>query len=223
MSSGFFLINRGLVSSDLWLSEEFTRGQAWIDLIGLANYKAGIIRKRGVRIELKRGHVGWSQMALSERWQWSRGKVIRYLDELERDGRIVQQKNNVTTLIYIVNYESYQNCGTTDSTTDSTTDGTGRKKVKKENKEHKGKDAEYDLPQWLDVQAWDEFVQHRKDIKKPITKLSASKALKILSESRSHQQEIIDKTIGNVWVGLFPLKGKQSHQPKDDPELAGAI
>ena len=117
-------INRKLIESDLWLSEKFTRGQAWVDLVLLANYKPGYFRVRGIRVDVDRGQVGRSELALSERWGWSRGKVKRFLTELENDHRIVQQKTRVTTLIYIVNYEKYQKSSTTNGTTDSTTDGT---------------------------------------------------------------------------------------------------
>ena len=97
---------------------------AWVDLLILANHRPGIIRKRGVRIELKRGDVGMGSRELSDRWKWSRGKVLRFLNELERDNQIVQQKNNITNCITIVNYAEHQDGDTTDSTTDGTTDRT---------------------------------------------------------------------------------------------------
>jgi len=112
---GWVKFHRRYLSSDLWLSEPFTKGQAWVDLFSIANHKDGFIRVRGNRIEVKRGQVAWSQLKLSKRWKWSRGKVRRFLDELENiDDKIVQQKTRVTTLINILNYESYQSCDTTD-------------------------------------------------------------------------------------------------------------
>ena len=116
MLKGWVKIHRSLCDSPLWLSETFSRGQAWGDLILLANHKDGFIRARGVRVEVKRGQVGYSQVTLSKRWQWSRGKTKRFLDELEMDQQIVQQKNNVTSLISIVNYEEYQGGGTANGT-----------------------------------------------------------------------------------------------------------
>jgi len=116
---GWVRFHRRYLDSDLWLSEPFTKGQAWVDLFSLANHKDGFIRIRGNRVEVKRGQVGWSQLKLSERWKWSRGKVRRFLDELENiDGKVVQQKTKVTTLINIINYELYQTGDTTDSTAD---------------------------------------------------------------------------------------------------------
>jgi uncharacterized phage protein (TIGR02220 family) len=113
---GWFRFSRRLLSSDLWLAEPFTRGQAWIDLVGLAKFEDGSIRKRGIHMEIPRGVCSWSENELAERWQWSRGKVRRFLRELETVQQIVQQKNNVTTCIYIVNYERYQTDGTADGT-----------------------------------------------------------------------------------------------------------
>jgi hypothetical protein len=117
---GWVKFHRRFLDSDLWLSEPFTKGQAWVDLFSIANHKNGFIRVRGNRVEVKRGQVGWSQVRLAKRWKWSRGKVRRFLDELEDiDKKIVQQKTRITTLINIIKYELYQ----ADDTTGNTTDG----------------------------------------------------------------------------------------------------
>lgn len=117
---GWVSIHRTLVSHPLWIGEKFTRGQAWVDMLMLANHADGYIRVRGVRVDVKRGQVGWSEVALARRWRWSRGKVKRFFTELENDKQIVQQKNNVTSIISIVNYNSYQLNETPNSTINST-------------------------------------------------------------------------------------------------------
>lgn len=137
---GWFQVARKLQDSDLWLSEPFTRGQAWVDLIGLARFKPGHVRLKGMRIDLQRGQLARSEVSLSERWKRSRGWVRRVLAELETDQRIVQQKTNVTTVTTIINYEAYQSGGTADSTANgtakrtagSTADGTQKKNGKNE-------------------------------------------------------------------------------------------
>ena len=86
-------------------------------VILLANHKKGFIRARGIRIDVERGQVGVSQDTLSKRWSWSRGKVKRFLNELEMDQQIVQQKNNVTSLLSITKYNEYQSNDTTDEPT----------------------------------------------------------------------------------------------------------
>lgn len=127
-TDGWIKLHRELIVSDLWLSEPFTRGQAWVDLISIANYEEGSITIRGNRIGVARGQVGWSQDKLAQRWQWSRGKTGRFLDDLQNDHRIVQQTVRQTnirfSLISICNYEKYQNKRATDDTTDDTQNGT---------------------------------------------------------------------------------------------------
>ena len=65
-TKNYFIINRSLLNSDRWLTEKFTRGQAWIDLIGLAQHTKGFFRIRGITVDLKRGQLGYSQITLSK-------------------------------------------------------------------------------------------------------------------------------------------------------------
>jgi len=122
--NGWFRVHRRLLNEPLWVGEPFTRGQAWVDLVGLANHEPGFIYVRGNRVDLKRGDVGWSEVGLAERWKWSRGRVRRFLRELETDQRIVQQKSFVSTVITITNYGAYQTNSTADRTADGTADST---------------------------------------------------------------------------------------------------
>ena len=123
MNRGWVKIYRKISDNPYWEEKPFTRGQAWVDIIILANHKDGHIRKRGVKLEVKRGQLGHSQNYLAERWGWSRGKVIRFLSELEIAQQIVQQKNNLTSLITVVNYGDHQDNSTADDTADGTADG----------------------------------------------------------------------------------------------------
>ncbi len=136
--NGWFKLHRRLLMEPLWLAGPFTRGQAWADLIGLTNHTDGFILVRGNRVEVKRGQCGWSEVKLAARWGWSRNRLRRFLFELKKDGRIEQQKNTITSLISIVNYEIYQGGDTADGTADGTADDTAddtltrrKKKVKK--------------------------------------------------------------------------------------------
>jgi hypothetical protein len=77
----------------------------------LANYKDGIYRKRGNRIDVLRGQLAWSIKGLADRWGWGQGRVSRFLKELKNDEQIEYQKSNLTTLITIINYDQYQGDG----------------------------------------------------------------------------------------------------------------
>jgi hypothetical protein len=118
MGKGWIKLHRKVQDSPQWLKKPFGKGRAWVDLLMLANHAPGFIEVRGLRLPVNRGEIGWSQPELAKRFGWSRGKVKRFLNELEMDNQIVQQKNNVSTLITIVNYDKYQGNDTADDTAD---------------------------------------------------------------------------------------------------------
>lgn len=96
------------MESDGYFGEQFCRNMAWVDLLLLANHDDDYFWCRGIKVDVKRGQVGHGIETLAGRWKWSRGKVERFLKEHEKDKKIIRQKNNVTTLISVLNYESYQ-------------------------------------------------------------------------------------------------------------------
>lgn len=106
--AGWIKLYRQLANNPLWTSEPFTKGQAWVDLLILANHKDNFFYKRGNKVIVKRGQVGYSTRGLADRWKWSRGKVDRFLDDLTDELQIEPQKSNVTTIISILNYASFQ-------------------------------------------------------------------------------------------------------------------
>jgi DNA replication protein DnaD len=108
MNNGWIKLHRRLLDNPLWLSEKFTKPQAWVDLLLLANHSESFIIVRGIKVKIKRGQVGWSEPKLADRWGWSRSKVRNFLKLLENEQQIEQQKNNVTLIISILNYNSYQ-------------------------------------------------------------------------------------------------------------------
>lgn len=105
---GWIKLHRGLLESNVWTCEPFSRGQAWVDLLLLANHKDTFFYKRGHKIDVKRGQLGRSTVELSDRWKWSRSKVNKFLKDLEKEQQIEQQKTNVTQIITIINYDEYQ-------------------------------------------------------------------------------------------------------------------
>jgi hypothetical protein len=117
-NNGWIKLHRKIFDNPMYFSEPFTRMQAWIDLLLLANHSGQYFYIRGNRVDVKRGEVAHSMESLAQRWKWSRGKVLRYISQLENSQMIVQQKSHVITKLSITNYNTYQSDGTTDSTTD---------------------------------------------------------------------------------------------------------
>lgn len=226
----FFSLNRKLIFSDLWLSEPFTKGQAWVDLIGLARFADGNMYIRGVKIPIKRGQVGMSELTLAKRWSWSRNKVRRFLKDLEAEQQIEQQKTNITSLISIKNYNKYQYSdtpnrtasGTPNDTTDDTTDGTQyNNDINNENNENNennkngkkwlGKISELKKADWFDPVLWAEYKKHRKKTT-PYAEYLALKKLDDFNKQGQNPSTVINQTIENGWKGLFPVKreGKET-------------
>lgn len=186
--SGYIKLYRGLTENPLWNKESFSAGQAWIDLLLGANFKDKTIYIRKTKIEVKRGQIAWSMLTMARRWKWSRGKVIRFLKDLESEQMIVQHSGHLTTLITICNYEKYQGFDTADGTTDdtaddtagSTTDGTQHNKVNKGKKEKNNYTVEFE-------QFWKTYPRKEKK----------SEALKYFQKI-SPDQELLDRIIADV-------------------------
>ncbi len=108
MDRGYISIHRCIEDDELWLKEPFTRGQAWVDLIMLANYKESSFYIRGNLVLVGRGQVARSETHLAKRWQWSRDKVRRFLSYLSTTEKVIQQKSKIISIITIVKYDIYQ-------------------------------------------------------------------------------------------------------------------
>lgn len=112
---GYIKLYRQLFENPDYFAEKFSRIQAWIDLLLLANYEESAMYVRGIKMQVGRGQLAKSMDSLAERWRWSRFKVEEYLKELENQQQINVQKNNVISLITITNYERYQGLETENS------------------------------------------------------------------------------------------------------------
>ena len=116
MNRGYLKLYRKVQDNWMWQDKPFSFGHAWIDLLLSANIKDTKFVKRSQVIEVKRGQIAISTKGFADRWGWSRGKVDRFLKQLENEHQIEHQKNNVTTLITILNYDDYNG---TDTKTDT--------------------------------------------------------------------------------------------------------
>ncbi len=160
MSTGWIKLYRKIEDWPLYFAEPFTKAQAWIDLLILAQYHPSIISVRGNLIEVKRGEIAWSEDALACRWFWSRNKVRRFLIWLKTAQQIELQKSSILSKIIILKYEEYQQNDTTDDTTErqQTIQQTDTyKESKKEKKVKNTPDHFSNDPLWISFQEFWNF------------------------------------------------------------------
>ena len=117
MKDGYIKLHRKLFESKMWLDEPFTVGQAWVDLIAMANYANKDHFFRGSVQRVMRGQVITSKAALANRWKWSDGKVRRYLANLERLEMVHTDSSTNGVVITIENYGVYQDARRTNKRT----------------------------------------------------------------------------------------------------------
>lgn len=107
---GWIKIHRDLLDNELWSDKPFTKGQAWVDLLLLANHRDKNVLLGNCTELVERGSFITSELKLMERWGWGRKKVKLFLNFLESQKMIERNANNKRTAITIVNYGFYQDC-----------------------------------------------------------------------------------------------------------------
>lgn len=107
-NKGWVRLYRKIEDNDLWLAEPFTRGQAWVDILLLANHKPRSIFIRGNEVKIERGQFIHSEETLSDRWKWSRGKTRAFLALLVTRGMLDNRKSRLCAIRTVVNYVDYQ-------------------------------------------------------------------------------------------------------------------
>lgn len=122
MAEGWICIHRKIRECDIWdYDEPFSRRDAWIDLLLLANHRDKDTIFDGKKITIKRGQYLTSVRKLAKEWHWGKDKTLKYLRLLEECEMIMRSADSRRTLITIVNYSIYQdmNSGIADSDKDS--------------------------------------------------------------------------------------------------------
>lgn len=106
---GWISIHRKIRDCVIWDTDEpFTRRDAWIDLLLLANHNDKDIIFDGKKITIKKGQYLTSVRKLAKEWHWGNAKTLAYLRLLEECEMITRHADSRRTLITIVNYGIYQ-------------------------------------------------------------------------------------------------------------------
>ena len=236
LSIGWIKLHRKILDCFIWQDKPYDKARAWIDLLLIARHhdKKMLIDDEVVMIQ--RGSFMTSIVKLSDRWGWSRNKVVRYLDMLESEHMLNTKRTPKGTLITIVKYDDYQlsdtSCestnestyGATNETPNESTDGTtdessdesqnkninNNKNVKNEKKERKGQAVYYPNDELLD-NAFKEFLTIRNKIKKPLATQQAltrmmNKIERLSGGDNNLAIKILNQSTDHCWQDVYELK-----------------
>ena len=239
MSCGWIKLHRKLQDCWIWQEKEpFDKRSAWVDLLLSANHSDKKILFNGELMIVKRGQVLTSIRKLSAKWSWSVNRVYRYLRLLESDNMLIKESDNDKTLLTIVNYEVYQCLEYTDGNTVGNTgeykaetpastpsehkqeckEDKNAKNEKKQIREPKRKQPEVYYPNDERLnQAFVDFVEMRKKIKKPlVTDRAVTRAMNRLQRLSNGDNDlaiqILEQSIFHDWQDLYELKDGKNNQ-----------
>lgn len=128
----------------LWLEKrEFSRWEAWVDVLQLAAWKPWRHVTQYGPIDLQRGEFVASLRHLAARWTWTVKKVRTWLETLTKWARLrAQRKTEAGTVYLIVNYERYQSTERPEGTPKGTPEGIERAQQGHKKKQLKQKNGE---------------------------------------------------------------------------------
>ena len=205
--AGWIKLHRSLLDWE-WYDDANTC-RLFIHLLLRANHKP----KNWRGIAINTGQLLTGRKVLAEQTGLSEQQVRTSLDKLKSTNEITIKSTSHNSLITLVCWESYQQNNQDDNqavTKQQPTDNqavTTNKNVKNDNNEKNDKKKPWVSPEGLNLEAWAEFEQHRKDINKPLTNTARTKAAnQIIHLDSIEQQSTVDKSISSRWAGLFPDK-----------------
>lgn len=212
MKQGWISVHRQLEDHWLWEDKPYAKGQAWVDLLMLANHEDNKFLLGNELMEVKAGSFVTSISKLCKKWGWSNTKVIKFLDVLEAEKMIKRKSDTKKTVITIENYSVYQESKTKKRRKNDAE--TMQKHTN--NNDNNENNIIYNADPQLD-KAIKEFIKFRREMKKPMTdhaiELLINKLNKLSSDT-SEQIEILNQSMLNGWQGIFPLK-ESGKKPKE--------
>lgn len=123
---GWIALHRQLTENPIWTEKPFSKGQAWVDLLLLANHADKKMMLGNKIVTIKRGQRHTSELLLAERWGWSRHKTRDFLQLLVSEKMLTLHGTTRGTTVTIEKYATYQDFPTTEGTAEGQQKDNGR-------------------------------------------------------------------------------------------------
>jgi hypothetical protein len=220
MSAGVFAVSRSIWDDPDFAPEPFSEREAMMWLVSAAAWNDRSVRGTAGPVLLARGEFCFSVRFLAEKWRWSKSRVARFIDKLEKRDTIRDTKRDGVKVYLIRNYNKFQVVGLpkrdTIEDTDRDASGTaaGHERDKEEALKHSSIEDNSgakapkcsprdELAKVLDAERAKAVVEHRQKLKKPLTphaaRLLAGKFAKCADPSAA-----ADEMIARGWQGFEP-------------------
>lgn len=219
--SGFIKLHRSLLDWE-WYSDKNCRN-VFIHCLLKANYED----KKWQGVIIKRGSFITSLENLGSETGLTVQQIRTVLVKLKSTNDITIKTTNKFTALTVVNYSLYQDKPekVTNKTTNKKQTNNKQITTTKEGKNNNliNKIINKGLHvNGLYFETWKDFVQHRIEIKKPLTEKAAEMTLKKLQEyyeAGFDKNKILETSIANGWQGVF-LPNEKNKGVNNDKQLS---
>ena len=205
--AGWIKLHRIAMDGPIWQNKNLWRVFSWCMM--KASHKKHVQMVGLTKVELDPGQFIFGRDAASRETGLPPSTVWTSMQWLKSNNTIDIKSDNKKSVVTLVNWALYQSC---DDESDSKTNGksnrcrtaTGHKQEDLLSEDLKNVKAPLD-------QALDDFAEHRRKLKKPLTDRARKLLLAELDKLASTDDEkiaIIDQAILSGWLKFFPLKSQ---------------
>ena len=181
----------------------------WVHLIMKATYQEREYLLNGKIEYLRPGQFIAGRKRLARETGIHESKIERILKTFEIEQQIEQVNKHKFRIISICNWSEYQeseqqtNSKRTASEQPVNTDNKDKKEKKKNIY------SNFVLPEDINLEVWNAFVELRKNIKKPLTEYAKHLIVEKLNKIGQDKNLVLKKSIESGWQGVFPLKEEE--------------
>lgn len=218
-NNGWVKLHRKLLDNPI-VMKDADHLAVWTYLLLCATHTEYPMLFKGKKIMLQSGQLITGRKSIAEKLCISESKVTRILNAFENEQQIEQQASNKNRLITVLNWDLYQILEQQNEQQVNNKRTTSEQQVNTNKNVKKDKNVKNERKTYSEHPALNdtilEFIAYRKGIKKPMTdnavKLLLGKLDKMTSNA-NEQIEILNQSIVNGWIGVFPLK-EEKKQPQ---------
>jgi hypothetical protein len=219
-SAGFYFMHRGWQDHPVFRGEEFSRRDAFVWMVEEASYRERRIAVPKGELILSRGQFSHSLRFMAKAWKWEEPKVRRFIASLSNAKIIDASTDAGQTVITVCNYGKYQGLDDApDAPIDAEmtqqrrgNDANKKKEIREEGnrglsndkptRETRSKSPAVTQPDDVGEEVWVDFVQHRRNVKAPLTATALAGIRREASKAGWSLDDALRECCNRGWRGF---------------------